>query len=189
MKAIVRADGGARPTNPGHSGFACVVEIKKPMLPAEKFTISRYLGIHTNNYAEYVGLIVGIKYAHYLGAEEIEVVLDSKLVVNQVNGEWVCRQAELKQLRYDAEDLLNELFEGAWQLRWEHRKNNGEADQACTKAIHYGMLLNPMLPKSIRDKKHGEQQDPLKVRNGKRSGLSKIMRTAELNTLFRQMNI
>ena len=63
MRALAYFDGGCRPRNPGHAGIAVVVK-----LGGRKHILSRYIGIHTNNYAEYTGLIVAVKYAHSLGA-------------------------------------------------------------------------------------------------------------------------
>ena len=62
-------DGGCRPKNPGYAGFAVVID-----LDGEEHILSRLIGIHTNNWAEYTALIVAIKYARHLGAEQLEVV-------------------------------------------------------------------------------------------------------------------
>jgi ribonuclease HI len=150
-KALLRFDGGARPTNPGHAGFACVV-----IIDGEPHELSRYIGWKTNNYAEYMGLIVGIKRAKSLGATELEIVSDSKLVVNQINGEWTVKDKKLSDLHAYALRHLSSLFPDSWVLRWEKRDSNTDADDLCTQAIKYGMTMNLFTGKS----KDGKVVDP-----------------------------
>jgi probable phosphoglycerate mutase len=158
MKAILSFDGGSRPTNPGHAGFAALVWMEgKP----DPVVCSRYLGYgYTNNVAEFSGLIVGIKLAHHLKATKIYIKSDSKLVINHVTGEWICKKDDLKLLRNEARKLLAKHFPDEWEFKWVQRSKNNEADEYCTKAIWYGMNLNPLTPKRIRNKRPGKVYDP-----------------------------
>lgn len=144
-EAVLHFDGGARPVNPGHAGFASVVNIAGNL-----HSISRYIGWKTNNQAEYFGLVVGVKYAHFLGARKIHIVTDSKLVKEQIEGNWQVREEELKLLRMDARDLLMKHFPGAWEIEWLKRDGNVEADALCTAAINWGRNLNPLVPAKIK---------------------------------------
>lgn len=154
--SMLRWDGGCRPTNPGHAGFACVVQID-----GIDHVISRYIGWKTNNVAEYFGLIVGIKYSHALGATKLKAVGDSKLVVNQIKREWATRDPVLKGLAMECQTLLDALFLGRWELEWEPRASN-IADSYCTEAINWGRnhpvngKINPWVPQRVRDKRKPE---------------------------------
>jgi ribonuclease HI len=153
--AVMYFDGGCRPTNPGHAGFAVVIE-----LDGNEFILSRYIGKTTNNVAEYTGLIVGIKYARHLGAEALEVTSDSRLVVEQVHGRWRVKSADLKPYVTEARGLLNRHYPSRWSLVWSARANNVKADHYCGLAINAGRNKNPFLPNSIRAKRPGKIIDP-----------------------------
>lgn len=155
MNALVHIDGGCRPTNPGHAGFAVVVE-----LGGEEFILSRYLGIRTNNVAEYTGLIVAIKYARHLGAETLEVISDSKLVVEQTYGRWRVMSDDLRSLQREARRLLDKHFPSRWSLNWTAREGNVKADYYCGLAIQAGRYQNPWIRKHLKDQSPGQIIDP-----------------------------
>lgn len=92
----VFTDGGSR-GNPGESACACVFLDENNQ---EKFSASSYLGIKTNNEAEYNGVLlalVNLK-AHFPTKSEINFYLDSKLVVEQLSGRWKIKDARIKDL-------------------------------------------------------------------------------------------
>jgi ribonuclease HI len=158
MKAILAFDGGARPKNPGHAGFASLVWIDDDSEPT---VCSRYLGrYYSNNVAEYHGLIVGIKLARELKATELHIKTDSKLVMNHVIGEWLCKKEDLQPLCKEARKLLKKYFDGSWTIKWAKRTENADADDYCTKAIWWGMNLNPLIPAKTKLKRPGEIHDP-----------------------------
>jgi len=157
MRAVAHIDGGARPTNPGHAGFAVVIYLDGDR---DRYVISRYLGIHSNNFAEYMGLIVAVKYARHLGAEELEVFCDSKLVVEQANGRWRVAADSLRPLNREARHLLDKHFAGAWSLTWVAREDNKEADELCTQAIQAGRFQNPWRRRHLKDQTPGKIIDP-----------------------------
>jgi len=135
-------------------------------------SISRYLGIKTNNYAEYAAVITAIKYAKHLGADELLIMTDSKLVCNQVKGEWRVLHIELKPLRNDAHKLLQDLFPGTWDIQWHRRNHNVEADALCTLAINWGRNRNPWTPQKLKDLRPGKIHDPFESSSGSVSGTS-----------------
>jgi ribonuclease HI len=102
-KAKLFTDGGSR-GNPGPSALGYVIldmsdgEIKKE---------SEYLGITTNNQAEYKALLYGLKDALDHGVKELEVYMDSQLIVNQVNGEYKVKNADLLPIYTSVKDLAS----------------------------------------------------------------------------------
>src|SRR3954470_9594725 len=84
VKVVVHVDGGAR-GNPGPAAAAAVISSPDGDVLDEA---SEFLGVATNNVAEYRGLLLGLARAKALGADEIEVVNDSELVAKQVTGEY-----------------------------------------------------------------------------------------------------
>ena len=155
MRALAHVDGGCRPTNPGHAGFGIVINIG-----GEEHVLSRYIGWKSNNVAEYSALIVAVKYARHLGAEELEVCSDSRLVVEQVHGRWRLRSDGLRPLRSEARKLLDTMFPGAWSLSWVNRERNSKADYYCGMAIEAGRYRNPWVRKHLKKKEPGEIIDP-----------------------------
>jgi ribonuclease HI len=93
-KLTIFTDGGAR-GNPGPAGIGCVILDEKGSVVAE---ISKYIGETTNNQAEYQALIAGLAKAKEQGAQELEVFLDSELVVKQMNREYRVKDKDLAPL-------------------------------------------------------------------------------------------
>ena len=100
MKVTVYSDGGSR-GNPGKSAYAIVVVSDGRVVHEH----AEFLGVHTNNYAEYRGLIAAINKAIELGADEAEFVMDSQLVIRQMTGEYRVRNPDMAVLHADAEAL------------------------------------------------------------------------------------
>jgi ribonuclease HI len=157
MRAVAHIDGGSRPTNPGHAGFGVVIHLH----PGGKLhLLSRYIGWRTNNVAEYFALITAVKYAKALGAQELEVKGDSRLVVEQVHGRWRVRSDDLAPFNREARDLLAALFPSAWTLDWVRREENTHADEICTAAIKAGMYRNPWVRRHLKKPDPGKIIDP-----------------------------
>lgn len=130
MKVIVEADGGSR-GNPGPAGYGAVV-----LDPAtEEVLVERNegLGVTTNNVAEYQGLIAGLRAAIELGATEVEVRMDSKLVVEQMSGRWQVKHPAMKPLALEAGRLVREI--GAVRFGWIPRARNSRADALANSAM------------------------------------------------------
>ena len=96
------SDGGSR-GNPGKSAYAIVVTTGGKVVHEH----AEFLGIHTNNYAEYRGLIAGISKVIELGGDEAEFVMDSQLVIRQMNGQYKVRSPDMKVLHEDAVALAS----------------------------------------------------------------------------------
>ncbi len=96
----VYSDGGSR-GNPGKSAYAIVVTENRKIIHEH----AEFLGIHTNNYAEYRGLIAGITKVLDLKGTEAEFVMDSQLVIKQMNGEYKVKSPDMKALYDDAKAL------------------------------------------------------------------------------------
>ena len=96
------SDGGSR-GNPGPSAYAIVVTENGKIIHEH----SEFLGVHTNNYAEYRGLIAGLSFAANHGAREVEFVMDSQLVIKQMNGEYKVKSPDMLELYKDAKALAS----------------------------------------------------------------------------------
>ena len=96
------SDGGSR-GNPGKSAYAIVVTTGGKVVHEH----AEFLGIHTNNYAEYRGLIAGISKALELGADEVEFVMDSQLVIRQMTGQYRVKSPDMLALHEDAKNLAS----------------------------------------------------------------------------------
>ncbi len=94
------SDGGSR-GNPGKSAYGIVI-VKDGRVIHEH---AEFLGTHTNNYAEYRGLIAAISKVLELGETEAEFVMDSELVIRQMRGEYKVKSPDMKALYDDAKAL------------------------------------------------------------------------------------
>ncbi len=130
---IAHIDGGAR-GNPGPSGYGVVIEDASGQHLAG---LSRYLGHHTNNHAEYMGLLAALEYAFCHGHKSLKVYSDSELMVRQIQGRYKVRSPGLLDLYQQAKSLIARL---SW-FNIEHvlREKNREADELANRAMDEGM--------------------------------------------------
>lgn len=131
-RGVLHADGGSR-GNPGLSGFGCVLLDESGKTLAEK---GECIGKATNNEAEYRGLIAGLRLALDQGVTDLEVRMDSDLVVHQVRGEWKVRTPHLMPLVIEARGLLERF--ASWRARHVPREHNARADQLANDAMDRG---------------------------------------------------
>lgn len=126
---VLHSDGAAR-GNPGPAGAGAVLSE-----PGGKVLtrLGRYLGMQTNNVAEYEGVILGLEKALELGVRHLDVRADSLLVINQLRGEWKVKHPGLKP-HYERARALLKQFE---RVTLEHvrRELNVEADEMSNRAI------------------------------------------------------
>ena len=111
---IVEADGGSR-GNPGPSAYgAVVIDADTGEVLAN---LAEYLGVATNNYAEYSGAIAGLRHAATLDSTaDVEVRLDSRLVVEQMSGRWQIKHADMRELAKQARAAFTPTL---WSMpRW-----------------------------------------------------------------------
>jgi ribonuclease HI len=127
MKTILHTDGGAR-GNPGPAGIGVVLEID-----GRKEQFKKYIGEATNNQAEYQALILGLEKAKAAGATEVECLLDSELVVKQLNREYKVKNEGIAPLFVKVWNLA----QGFEKISFKHifRESNKEADRLVNEAI------------------------------------------------------
>jgi len=131
-RVVVHVDGGAR-GNPGPAGVGVVAT---DVGGRELARANDFLGIATNNAAEYRAVLLGLDVAHALGAREVEIVNDSELVARQLEGDYRVKSADLKPL-YEAARKRLEQF-GRWSIRSVPRERNETADTLVNEAIDAG---------------------------------------------------
>jgi ribonuclease H / adenosylcobalamin/alpha-ribazole phosphatase len=95
--------------------------------------LHRWLGVATNNEAEYLALIEGLKAAAEWKPDRLEIYLDSKLVVEQVNGRWKVKEVRLQPLQTKAKELLAAFPEV--EIKHVERERNKGADALANQAI------------------------------------------------------
>jgi ribonuclease HI len=143
---VVRTDGAAR-GNPGPaSAGAVLISLARPdardPLAAPDATVSEYLGVQTNNVAEYTAVVRAVALAEELGARRAELLLDSKLIVEQLAGRWRVKDAKLRPLWADALQRLR-TFPDGWAAAHVPRAQNSLADALCNEAIDRVMAGGP----------------------------------------------
>ncbi|MER5685740.1 bifunctional RNase H/acid phosphatase [Streptomyces sp. NPDC002205] len=136
---VVEADGGSR-GNPGPAGYGAVVI--DPVTGETLAEAAEYIGVATNNVAEYKGLIAGLKAAKALvpdasaeGALQVRVRMDSKLVVEQMSGRWKIKHPDMKPLAAEAARILPA---SAVTYEWIPREKNKHADRLANEAMDAG---------------------------------------------------
>lgn len=122
-------DGGSR-DNPG---LAAIGGILKDEHGTEVLSFSQFIGISTNNVAEYTALIFGLNLAFKNNLNEIECFLDSELIVKQVNGEYKVKDPNLKALHQAVLRLVSKFDE--IKFTYVPREKNKEADTLVNKAL------------------------------------------------------
>jgi ribonuclease HI len=125
-------DGGAR-GNPGPAGYGLVIHDARGKKVAE---LSQYLGHRTNNYAEYNGLLAALRYAIGHGIQSLTIISDSELMVRQMKGIYKVRNADLRKLYDEAQQLTAEIENV--QIRHAMREQNQDADRLANEAMDRG---------------------------------------------------
>ena len=130
MKLIIEADGGSR-GNPGPAAYGCLV--KDAHTNEVLFKEGKTLGITTNNVAEYSGLVAALVAAHEIDPNaQIEVRMDSKLVVEQMSGNWKIKHENMKGL---VEKARNAFAQSQVKYVWVPREDNLAADTLLNIAL------------------------------------------------------
>ncbi len=141
MRFVIEADGGSR-GNPGPAGYgAVVIDGESGEVLAER---AEFIGVATNNVAEYRGLIAGLRAAFDLDPSgTVRVRMDSKLVVEQMSGRWKIKHPDMKPLAAEARSVFPP---SSVAYEWIPRAENKHADRLANEAMDAG--------------KRGEQWDP-----------------------------
>ena len=136
-RLLIRSDGAAR-DNPGPASAGAVLidaarpDAGDPDAPPLS-VVARPLGIQTNNVAEYTALLLALQEAHRLEAVEVDLRLDSKLIVEQLHGRWRVKDAKLRPLWAEARQSLAGF--ARWEARHEPRATNRAADALANLAL------------------------------------------------------
>ena len=127
---IIEADGGSR-GNPGPAGSgAVVIDAETGEILVE---IARFIGVATNNVAEYIGLISALEWITDNRADAaVNVRMDSKLVIEQMSGNWKIKHPDMQQLAIRANQLASKL---RISYQWIPREQNSRADALANKAM------------------------------------------------------
>jgi ribonuclease HI len=134
---LIRTDGASR-SNPGPASAGAVL-IDASLLDATSVdaaplsVVSRPLGVQTNNVAEYTALVLALKEAQRLGARDIDLRLDSKLIVEQLHRRWKVKDAKMRVLWTEATALLATF--DRWNATHEPRATNKAADALANLAL------------------------------------------------------
>jgi len=126
-------DGGSR-GNPGPSGYGAVVEDAQGRVVAE---LSEFLGIQTNNYAEYHGLLGVLAWAIEHNVKRLRVVSDSELMVKQMQGKYKVASPVLRPLFEEARKRSRRME--SFEMRHTLRGGNKQADRLANEAMDRGM--------------------------------------------------
>ncbi len=126
-------DGGAR-GNPGPAGYGALVQDESGALLAE---LSEFLGVRTNNYAEYSGLLGCLQYAIDHHHRRLKVVSDSEFMVKQIQGTYQVKSPDLKPLHDEAKRRIAKLDEFVISHALRHK--NKDADRLANEAMDRGM--------------------------------------------------
>jgi probable phosphoglycerate mutase len=121
-------DGGAR-GNPGPAGFGALIQDAGGHVLAE---LSEFLGIQTNNFAEYSGLLASLDFALSHGHRRLRVISDSELMVKQIQGRYKVKSPGLRPLFEHARKKIAQLdgFEIVHALRHKNKNADRLANQA-----------------------------------------------------------
>jgi ribonuclease HI len=128
-RLVVNVDGGSR-GNPGPAAIAAVVSTPDGEVVEE---LSETIGPATNNVAESRAHLHAIERAKQLGADEVDLVGDSQLIVRQVQGEYRVKDDALKELHAKVQKALR-AFE-RWSIRDVRREDNEAADALVNQAL------------------------------------------------------
>jgi ribonuclease HI len=137
LRLIIRTDGAAR-GNPGQASAGAVLidasrpDARDPGASADA-SISDYLGVQTNNVAEYTGVVRALALARELVSREVALLIDSMLIVEQRAGRWRVKDATLIPLWEAARSTLRTF--DRWSAAHVPRAQNSAADALANEAI------------------------------------------------------
>jgi ribonuclease HI len=130
---IAWVDGGSR-GNPGPAGWGAFIRTAEG---EELIELSGFLGVTTNNVAEYQGLIAALRHATQTGASALTVHADSELMVKQMNGQYKVKSPHLAVLHREAKMLARSL--PSFRISHVRREQNKDADRLANEAMDRGM--------------------------------------------------
>jgi ribonuclease HI len=126
---VAYSDGASR-GNPGQAAVGIRILASDG---AELHAEGRPIGLATNNVAEYRGALAVLEKAHELGLEELELRMDSELVVKQIHGEYRVKDPKLAELKGELDRLLSRFR--SVRVKHVRRAENAEADRLANEAL------------------------------------------------------
>lgn len=135
---------GACSGNPGDASIGVVIKDKRHIYQE---TISQYIGLATNNVAEYRALLMALKRAKELGGEKFFVKSDSELLVKQIKGVYKVKNDALKELNYQAQSFIKNFT--FFSIEHVAREYNKEADKLAKQAIVEYRRANRMVAAQV----------------------------------------
>jgi len=129
MHVYIYTDGGSR-GNPGPAATGIVIKDENKQTLA---AYGEFLGKQTNNTAEYSAVISSLKKAKELGATAVEIYVDSKLVAEQLNGNWKVKQPHIQKLFLEAWNSMQTFT--SFKISYIPREQNKEADAEVNKVL------------------------------------------------------
>lgn len=129
FEVVANIDGGAR-GNPGPAAYGVVIRNPKGEILEE---LAEYLGIQTNNYAEYSGLVAVLEYAVNHRIASLKILSDSELLVRQMRGQYKVSNPVLREFYQKAQTLIRKME----HVSIEHvmREKNKEADRLVNQVL------------------------------------------------------
>jgi ribonuclease HI len=129
---VIHTDGGSR-GNPGPAAIGVVIEVEKDGQSEVIEEIAERIGVASNNVAEYRAIIRALEEAGQLGASSLTFLLDSQLVVEQLNGNYKVKHPDMKPLYA----RVKALAAGFPLVTFQHvrREQNQEADRLVNAAL------------------------------------------------------
>lgn len=162
MRLIIHVDGGSR-GNPGPAAAGVVINSLDPSDSVHE--AGYFLGMTTNNVAEYQGLIRALQIARQLRASDILIHSDSELLVRQVHGTYKVKSPLLRPLKEEVVRNLENF--GHWALEYVRREQNQRADELVNLALDEGrdvieIDVNELIKKEQRaaKNKRSAESDP-----------------------------
>lgn len=125
--AISHIDGASR-GNPGNASYGVVINSN-----GKKYVLKKFLGIATNNKAEYEALLAVLNWAFENKIEFLKVFSDSKLLVEQIRGKYKAKSENLKKLHKEAMEKINKIPK--FQIYYIKREYNKEADKVANECL------------------------------------------------------
>lgn len=126
---IINTDGGSR-GNPGKAALGLVIKNESG---ETLYSVGEYIGVTTNNVAEYSALVRALQEAKNLGATDVKIQMDSELIVKQMTGQYKIKQPALQDLAGQVIKLLKNF--GSYSFHHVRREYNTEADAQVNLAL------------------------------------------------------
>lgn len=126
---LANIDGGSR-GNPGPAAYGVVVRDPSGEIVAR---LKKYIGRHTNNVAEYFGLIAALDYAENNGIRALRIQSDSELLVKQMRGQYKVKSEELRPL-FERARKMSQALE-SFRIEHVYREHNRDADELANQAM------------------------------------------------------